>query len=350
VHILVIGNFYAEAFALHIAQTLTDMGHHVQRFEPGLRLPQCGGVRHRLNQVRGLMHAVSDKLPPVRAVRMRRLWRAVERTKCDLVLLCHDFLLPAEVAELKQRTGAKVALWFPDAVVNLMPGYCLNAPYDALFFKDPFIVHALKGTVRSPTFYLPECFNPAQHAMPTRVLPESEYACDVATAGSMHAWRVLVFSHLTEFDVKIWGMPPPLWMPHSTTHRMYQGRPVHNSEKAKAFLGAKVVVNSLHYGEVWGVNARAFEAAGIGAFQLIEWRPGLPQLFDDGRELVSYRGARDLKDKIRYWLPRDRERAAIAVAGMRRAHAEHTYWHRMTVLLDSLHGTGDGYPLPSGCT
>jgi spore maturation protein CgeB len=126
---------------------------------------------------------------------------------------------------------------------------------------------------------------------------------------------------------------------------MYQGRPVHNHEKVRAFRGAKVVVNNLHYSEVWGVNARCFEAAGAGAFQMVDWRPGLTQLFEDGKELISFRNVVEMKQKLVYWLPREDERRTIAAAGMRRAHAEHTYVLRLQLLLDILAGKRHGYPM-----
>lgn len=70
---------------------------------------------------------------------------------------------------------------------------------------------------------------------------------------------------------------------------MHQGGQALNHEKVRAFRGAKVVVKNLHYGEVLGVNARTFEAAGAGAFQMVDWRPGLGQLFEDGKELIAFR-------------------------------------------------------------
>jgi spore maturation protein CgeB len=91
---------------------------------------------------------------------------------------------------------------------------------------------------------------------------------------------------------------------------------------------------------------RAFEASGVGAFQMVDWRPGLAQLFEDGRELISFRGIEDLKHKLRYWLPRDDERREIAAAGMRRAYQEHTYRHRLDLLLSSLAGHERGFPVP----
>jgi spore maturation protein CgeB len=131
---------------------------------------------------------------------------------------------------------------------------------------------------------------------------------------------------------------------------MSQGRPVHDQEKVRAFRGAKIVVNNLMYGEIWGVNARCFEAAGAGAFQMLDWRLGLGQLFDDGTELVSFSNVEDLLRKVEYWLPREAERRCIAQAGMKRAHSEHTYACRLHLLIDTVMGRQSGYLLPNAST
>ena len=82
---------------------------------------------------------------------------------------------------------------------------------------------------------------------------------------------------------------------------------------------------------------------------MVDWRPGLYQLFEDGKELITYRSMADLKEKIDYWLPREAERRIIAEAGIRRAHEEHTYALRLGLLLDTLAGTQLGYPTPQIC-
>lgn len=347
-NILVVGKFYTEGFALHIAETLSVMGHAVRRFEPGIRAGRIAGrLGHRIDQIRGVLYANSDGVPAIRARRMRALWDVAEAGPLDAVIVCHDFLWPDEVAELKRRTGAQIAMWFPDAFVNFSRGYFMNAPYDGLFFKDPYIKHVLGDVLQSPVYFLPECFNPAQHWLPeAQIGQDSKYQCDIATAGNQHSWRVAFYKHLTEYDVKLWGNPAPLWMNAGAVAGMHQGRGVYNHEKVRAFRGASVVINNLHYGETWGLNVRAFEAAGAGAFQMLDWRPGLSQLFEDGKELVSFKSISDLKQKIDYWLPRQDERRAIAEAGMRRAHAEHTYALRLQLLLDTLGGRDKGFAMP----
>jgi spore maturation protein CgeB len=297
--------------------------------------------------VRSVIHSATDSVPAFHAMRIKSLWQLAEEEPLDVVVVTHDFLLPAEVAELKRRTRALVAMWFPDSIANFGRGFFMTAAYDALFFKDPYVVQILGHVLKGPLYHLPECFNPERHWLPEEAIGrDPAYQCDITTAGTQHSYRVAFFNHLVDYNVKVWGNPAPLWMPTGPVNRMYQGRGVYNHDKVRAFRGAKIVVNNLLYSETWGLNARAFEAAGAGAFQMVDWKPGLSQLFEDGKELISFTDIADLRNRIGYWLPREAERRAVAEAGMRRAHAEHTYAQRLELLLDSLAGTQQGYPVP----
>ena len=346
--VLVIGKYEPEGFAVHIAETLGEMGHIVCRFEVSPRRYGEGSkILQRLNQMDSAIRTIGGNFPAVRGLFARRLFEFVDATEVEVIVSCHDFLWPREVDELKRRSGAAICMWFPDHLANFKQGYFMNAAYDALFFKDPYIVHALGDVLKSPVYYLPECFNPKYHWLSEKEIGRHpEFECDITTAGGQHSWRVAFYKQLVGYKVKLWGPPAPLWSALGPLENMYQGRPVYYGDKVRAFRGSKVVVNNLHFGEIWGLNARAFEVAGAGAFQMLDWKPGLQQLFDDGKELISFRSVADLKKKLDFWLPRDAERCAIGEAGMARAHRDHTYKHRLNLLLGTVLKNDKGYPVP----
>jgi len=336
--IVIVGKFYIEGFALHISETLASMGHSAFQVDPGQKvLPMTGKLGHRINQVLELMYQTSGGIPQLRAGRARKLISQIAALGPNLVIVCHDYLTPDEVYKIKKITGAAVVMWFPDSMANFGRAYFMNAPYDALFFKDPYLIRVLGGILKSPVHYLPECCNPLQH-----ILRREDYAVydkkywediDIAIAGNQHSWRVAYFSHLSEFNVKIWGNPAPLWMPNNGLKKMYQGYGVFNQEKAFIFNKAKINVNNLLYSEIEGVNARCFEVAAASGFQLIDFRPSLSDIFILDKELVTFSGMQDLKEKIAHWLPRHEERAEIAHAGHKKALARHTYKHRLEEML-----------------
>ena len=53
------------------------------------------------------------------------------------------------------------------------------------------------------------------------------------------------------------------------------------------FRSAAGVLNTMHRGEMAGVNERLFQAAGCGAAVLTEFRPTLPELFAIGDEVLA---------------------------------------------------------------
>ena len=343
-NILVIGKFYEEGFALHIAETLSFNGNNVIKFEAGFRSQRYkSNIGNKIEKIIGAIYTSSDNIPKIRSIRMENLWSLIRGNPIDIVIVSHDFLWPSEVKELKVATGAAVVMWFPDSLANFKKGYFMTAEYDAVFFKDPYIVKILNKIITPPVYYLPECFNPYKHNADSILSIDPKYICDITTAGSQHSYRVSIFKHLVNYNVKIWGPRAPLWMDPTLMGKMYMGESVFNEDKAAAFLGAKIVLNTLFYGEIWGLNARAFEAAGIGAFQLLDWRPGLNHLFEDGREVISFNGINDLKNKIDYWLPRSDERREISLAAKAKALNFHTYQHRLDLMFKTISGSEDGY-------
>jgi spore maturation protein CgeB len=83
------------------------------------------------------------------------------------------------------------------------------------------------------------------------------------------------------------------------------------------------------------VNPRTFELAACGAFQIVDHRTLLPELFTND-EIVAFRTIDDLPRLISRWLRDADARAAAALAARRRVSAAHTYVHRMREMLAHL--------------
>jgi hypothetical protein len=118
-------------------------------------------------------------------------------------------------------------------------------------------------------------------------------------------------------------------------------------EVGEVYSQSRLVVNSSIAGDV---TMRVFEACACGALVLTDSTAnGLGELFELGRELVTYRDDNDLLDKIAYYLAHDAERATLALAGQSRTRQQHTYTHRMSSLLAAVTAPGlrRGAPLRS---
>jgi len=82
-----------------------------------------------------------------------------------------------------------------------------------------------------------------------------------------------------------------------------------------------------------GLNMRHFEITAAGGFMLCYHQPELAEHFVIGKECDVFRNEHELVEKVQYYLAHPDERAAIALAGQKRALAQHLYGHRLQAVL-----------------
>lgn len=334
--ILIVGKFYTEGFAQHIAETFLDMGHQVQLYEPGLAYnPTNNLVTLNIRKGISALHEIYTRTQFYNKRVKNKLLSQINNS-IDFTVVCHDFLTPEQVEGIRLKTGSPIVLWFPDHIGAFGKSMFLNAPYDFLFFKDPYIVSTLKNDLNKSAYYLPECCNPRHHKKVQLSEADWEkYGCDISTAGNLHPNRIALFEQLSGYEIKIWGNPAPQWAITRNVNSYIKNEFVANEEKSKSFLASKIVINNLQPAEVIGVNVRTFEIAATGAFQLINWRSGLSQLYSS-EEMVSFKTIPELRELIDYYLNDNEKRLLIAEKAWERTHNEHTYQKRLQLMLDTV--------------
>jgi spore maturation protein CgeB len=346
VRVLISGNIFPDSFARNISATLERQGHVVLTVEESSSRLDRDSFWSKASSTLG------RALPRVERRRHRALVRAVEAFQPDLILAAHGFLSVEVVRELRSASTAKITVWFPDHLVNLDKQYLLASDYDAWFFKDPYMVDSFGAKLGINAHYLPEACNPLwHHRVELNQAEKRMYGCDLTIAGNMYYYRARMLETFKDCDLKIWGKGYPRWM-NSPLRPRYADVYVGETEKAKAFNGAKIVLNTMHYGEIIGVNCRLFEAAGCGAFQIAEWKQGLPELFEPEREIVTFRTRKELKEKVDYYLTHPKERHEIADRAYARSHREHTYGARLKQMFEILGLPSETDPMPevASCT
>jgi spore maturation protein CgeB len=260
----------------------------------------------------------------------RRLVATAARCNLDVVVSTHSTLLPSTVASLK-RTGCKVAFWFPDSVANIDRQLMLAAGYDAVFFKDRLLVERLRSLSDISVHYLPEACNPAWH----RPQERAEVDPVVVVAGNLYPSRVLLLERLHQAGVPLalYGSGYPRWLRGFEVQHLPVHPPVYRNEKARVFRSAAAVLNNLHPAEMDSVNCRLFEGAGCGAVVICEDRPVLAGLFEPELEVLTFTNFDELMDQVRIVLKDSATGTRIGDAAAVKAHASHTYQHRLTELL-----------------
>lgn len=328
--ILVCADFYPDSFGRNLAVTLKAMGHRVVTVEQSL-VHQCSGWYRR-----AFWTLVPKAFPSVETRRHRALVAAARESDPDLVLLTYNSIPPEVIRCARKQCRAKIVAWFPDAISNLARQYLLASDLDAWFFKDPCMVEIFRAKLGLNAYYLPQACNPQWHRrVPLTELDRKKYGCDLTVAGNLYYYRARMLEAFSAYDLKIWGAGCPRWL-QSPLKARHTGIYVAEEEKAKAFNAAKIILNTMHYAEIDGVNLRLFEAAGCGGFQIADWKSTTPSLFEPGSEIVTFHTLDELKEKVDYYLRHPEERQQIANRAYARAHREHTYQKRFQKMFEIL--------------
>lgn len=123
---------------------------------------------------------------------------------------------------------------------------------------------------------------------------------------------------------------------HYKTNDVFAPTPA--DEVGRIYSQARIVFNTSIAGDV---TMRDFEGPASGALLLTDSTAnGLAELFDIGREVVVFGDDQELLDTIDYYLAHEPERQAIADAGYRRTHAQHTYQQRVRQVLAAVQAPG----------
>lgn len=89
--------------------------------------------------------------------------------------------------------------------------------------------------------------------------------------------------------------------------------------------------------QMWSaVNQRVFDVPACGAFLLTDNQGAIEGLFEPETEIVTYKSAGEIPELVRYYLAHPDERMAIAAHGRDRVLKEHTYTHRLRVIIEQM--------------
>lgn len=312
----------------HVIEGLHKLGHKCSLFN----IQDVFSIHPRLD--RYTRHACRVVVREPERLREGALLRMMRDYRPELVLvLLGNSVSPKTIAEIRKASRCPIVCWCQDAITSLGRQYLIGAQYDVVFVKDMYIVDFLARMVgHKYVHYLPEACSPSVHK---RVSVEGDerpyYAADICTFGTLYYYRQAILEPLRRYRLKVWGQVPD-WMVN-TLGDAHMGRGVYEEEKCKAIGCSHIVLNTLHFAEIDGLNCRAFEVAGCGGFQLMSYSAAVSRHFEIGKEVEVFRTRDELLDKVDYYLERPETCRLIAEAGQRRAYMEHTYEKRLEELI-----------------
>lgn len=248
------------------------------------------------------------------------------------------------LTELRSK-GVITVLWFLEDYLRFTYWRDFSRFYDFVFtIQKGDCIRAIKEAGAGEVHYLPPGVDPGIHLPLTLSSEEQErWGSPVSFVGAGYHNRQQLFATLSSLPFKIWGTEWPECRPFD---RMVQegGRRLAPDEYVKIFNATEININLHSSTERDGVdptgdfvNPRTFELAGAGAFQLVDERSLLTECFVPGKEIVTFKDGRELREKIEYYLARPEERRAIAEAGRARALQDHTYARRLEQMLSIIY-------------
>lgn len=169
-------------------------------------------------------------------------------------------------------------------------------------------------------------------------LPQAPAAdIDVSFVGTVsvdHQQRIALLEAVAgRYELKLWGNRPQALPASSPLHRCFQGE-VWGADMYQVLRRSRITLNShIDLAGREAGNMRLFEATGVGAFLLTDFKDNLDTLFAPDREVAVWRSIDDCLNVIGRALGDDNGRAAIACAGHARTMAQHTYRHRAAEIL-----------------
>lgn len=323
--VLIAGYSYEDSFADNVRCALEEMGHRVRTM---------GDVQHDRYYApwRHYLRAIQERIAR-KAVDQdgRKLLRMAEEFRPDIVLTLTREYAAEVLSTLKKKYGAVLICWWGDPPANVKRFGFADPHYDLVFLKDAAAVQKTR-LVRSDVYLLHEAMNPKWH----RPLASQKNNA-VVIAGNYYAFRQLLVEHLAKqgVELSLFGSNPPAWS-LTAIKKLHSGRYIVREEKSRIFGEGLACLNSFNFSEGDSLNCRAFEIAGAGGLQIIEHRPPIPECFEPGKELLVFSTADELYGHIEMARNDTKRAKKVREAGARRAVDQHTYRHRLEVMLGHL--------------
>lgn len=116
-------------------------------------------------------------------------------------------------------------------------------------------------------------------------------------------------------------------------------KPVWGEGLHELLCDSKIVLNIIRshfYGAETGVNLRIFEALAAGCFLLTDYCEEITELFAVGEEIEVFRNARELVDKVNFYLANPEKITEIAKHGHEKFLKSHTWDARVQELATKL--------------
>ncbi len=341
--ILVVLPFYGGSLPIgqYCVQALRHLGHSVEVFDAPAFYTAFSAMKN--------LRVTAERLEQLEGAFLQNISQAimaqVESFEPDMVLALAQAPLSRQVLRRLQRMNIPTAMWFVEDYTlftywrAFAPLYSVFAVIQEQPFLDKLVEVGQNNAVYLPMAALPRFHTPQQ----LTATEHKAFSADVAFLGAGYPNRRVAFRPLASRNsFKIWGTE---WDDDATFSQCLQqsGARISAEDSVKIYQSTKVNINlhssiekntSITQGDF--VNPRTFELAALGAFQVVDKRTLMADLFADDM-LATFTSLEEMYAKIDYYLEHPQEREAMSQKAKAHVLAQHTYEQRMQTLLDFVH-------------
>ncbi len=338
--ILVVLPFYGGSLPIgnYCVEALRHLGHSVEVFEAPLFYTAFTAMKN--------LRVTTDRLDQLEGAFLQNISQAilaqVESFEPDMVLALAQAPMSRQLLRRLEKMQVPTAMWFVEDY-TIFSYWRAFAPLYSVFavIQKELFLQELTQVGQHNALYLPMAALPSFHS-PAVLSPleQRTFGADVAFLGAGYPNRRVAFKPLVKHKgFKIWGTE---WEGDGVLAAYVQqkGARISPEDSVKIYTATKVNLNlhsSVHASTVISegdfVNPRTFELASIGAFQLVDKRSLMAELFDEDM-LATFHNLDEMYAKVEYYLKHEDERQAMAQRAQAHVHTEHSYEKRMQSLLE----------------
>ncbi|SNR94789.1 spore maturation protein CgeB [Methylobacillus rhizosphaerae] len=262
---------------------------------------------------------------------------AVQPTHILVISYLYQYIDPRFLQKIAKEGNIKLFLYDTDSC-NLYERrnefeYFLDVElpiYHKIFSFSMVMTHFFRETKHLPAIFLPYGANPVL------IKEAKNFRHDVLFVGTCDIRRIFLLEkirdHVTLYGNR-WGKYSGLMT--SALKARVNNKKIWGSELYEIMAQSHIVLNINNiqfHGVETGVNLRIFEALSMKKFLLTEYSEELASLFEMGKEIETFRDARELKEKVEFYLRHPEKMQSIAEAGYQKFITHYT-WESCTKIM-----------------
>lgn len=329
-NVVIIGSKSFDTLEYHLADSFWFLGHLVTILDLNEVIP----VKYVINYNAIKYFKKYDEFI------FQNLAKKIIEIKPDLVIGTYRFINPLCIKSIKKELPHTTIIHVnPDALTTFELQQIFASPYDFFFTKDPYIVNFMKQKMDLNAIYLPEAFNPRVHQKPNlnRIELEEKTNIDVLAFGYLYPYRVNMIKKLIDsgLNVTLFGEKEKRFFDPGL-NKYFHKEWITGERKAELLYGSKIVFNNFHYAEIESVNCKFFEIAGIGAFQICDYRPTVDEYSKIDSKKFTFKSIGEAIELIKYYLDKPTLRHEMANIQYEHFMQNHTYENRVKQILETI--------------